>query len=262
MVVRGMSLAHSFPVAIAEEPVAFNQDLKALVPHSAVDGEFILRWLEANQSRILMLATEATHGTKRIPTGDLLATQIPLPPPDEQRAIADALLDVDGLLVAVEALIAKKQAIQQATTEQLLSGKTRLPGFGREWKAKRLGNTLTFLPTANNPRAEFDERGDVEYIHYGDVHACARPLLDCASSALPRIEENRIGNAARLLNGDLVMVDASEDLVGVGKSVEVQGATDRSVVAGLRQFCAGALRINGRTDSRHISSLFRHSSRP
>ena len=240
MVVRGMSLAHSFPVAIVEKPVAFNQDLKALVPHPAVDGEFILRWLEANESRILLLATEATHGTKRIPTGDLLAIQIPLPPNDEQRAIAEALSDVDDLLEAMAALIAKKQAIKQATMEQLLTGKTRLPGFGCEWKTKRLGDTWTFLPTANNPRAEFDERGDVEYIHYGDVHACVQPLLDCARGTLPRIQKNRIGNAAELLNGDLVMVDASEDLIGVGKSCEVQGSTDKTVVAGLHTIlCRG-----------------------
>ena len=52
MVVRGMSLAHSFPVAIVEKPVAFNQDLKAFVPHPAVDGEFILRWLRSQSSQI------------------------------------------------------------------------------------------------------------------------------------------------------------------------------------------------------------------
>ena len=62
-----------------------------------------------------------------------------LPPPAEQRAIADALSDVDGLLAALEAQIAKKRAIKQAAMQQLLTGKTRLPGFGGEWETKRLG---------------------------------------------------------------------------------------------------------------------------
>ena len=51
---------------------------------------------------------------------------IVLPPPTEQTAIAQALSDVDGLLGALEALIAKKRAIKQAAMQQLLTGKIRM----------------------------------------------------------------------------------------------------------------------------------------
>lgn len=55
---------------------------------------------------------------------------IPVPPHiDEQTAIANALSDVDALLMELEKLIAKKQAIKTATMQQLLTGKTRLPQF-------------------------------------------------------------------------------------------------------------------------------------
>ena len=59
---------------------------------------------------------------------------VQLPRLDEQRAIAEALSDVDRLLGALEALIAKKRAIKQASMQQLLTGKTRLPGFSGEWE--------------------------------------------------------------------------------------------------------------------------------
>ena len=59
--------------------------------------------------------------------------QIPLPTLFEQRAIAKALSDVDGLLTALEVLIAKKRAIMKAAVQQLLTGKKRLPGFQEEW---------------------------------------------------------------------------------------------------------------------------------
>ena len=240
MVVRGMSLAHSFPVAIVEKPVAFNQDLKAFMPNSGVDSEFLLRWLEFNQVALLLLATEATHGTKRIPTLDLLASHVPVPPPTEQRAIAEALSDVDRLLGALEALSAKKRAIKQAAMQQLLTGTARLPGFSGKWETTRIGDVCTFLPTANNPRSDFVETGDVEYVHYGDIHAHARPVLNCTYDVLPHIEGNRVGNAARLVDGDFVMVDASEDMAGVGKSIEMQGATGRNIVAGLHTIvCRG-----------------------
>ena len=64
---------------------------------------------------------------------------IAVPPDHEQRAIAEALSDVDGLLAALEALIAKKRAVKQAAMQQLLTGKSRLPGFSGVWETKRLG---------------------------------------------------------------------------------------------------------------------------
>ena len=155
MVVRGMSLAHSFPVAIVEKPVAFNQDLKAFVPHPAVDGEFVLRWLEANQARLLLLATDATHGTKRIPTGDLLASRVPLPQLAEQRAIAAALSDVDGLNGALKALIAKKRAVKQAAIQQLLTGRIRLPGFNGEWERKTFAELFVRLNGKGSSNPDF-----------------------------------------------------------------------------------------------------------
>ena len=58
--------------------------------------------------------------------------EILLPPPSEQRAIAQTLSDVDELLAALEKLIDKKRAIKQAAMQQLLTSNTHLPGFGRK----------------------------------------------------------------------------------------------------------------------------------
>ena len=76
---------------------------------------------------------------KFIALGTLRHLNIPLPPSTEQRAIAEVLSDVEGLLSALEELIAKKQAVRQAAMQQLLTGKTRLPGFSGKWETKRLG---------------------------------------------------------------------------------------------------------------------------
>ena len=63
-----------------------------------------------------------------------------LQPLAEQRAIAAALSDVDALLAKLDQLIAKKRDLKQAAMQQLLTGQTRLPGFGGEWEVKRLGD--------------------------------------------------------------------------------------------------------------------------
>ncbi|SEN54417.1 type I restriction enzyme, S subunit [Roseovarius tolerans] len=65
--------------------------------------------------------------------------EVPAPPLPEQRAIAGALSDADGLIAALEGVIAKKRDLKQAAMQQLLTGKTRLPGFSGDWEVKRLG---------------------------------------------------------------------------------------------------------------------------
>jgi len=86
---------------------------------------------------------------------DLQELCVALPPTKaERRAIAAALSDVDELIGALDKLIAKKRAIKLSAMQQLLTGKTRLPGFERDggrftsemgvlptdWESKRLGD--------------------------------------------------------------------------------------------------------------------------
>src|SRR5690606_27908620 len=79
---------------------------------------------------------------------------IALPTPLAQRAIAEALSDVDGLLGALEALIAKKRAIKQAAMQQTLTGKTRLPGFSGVWEVSRLHEFVRdfIVPMRDKPK--------------------------------------------------------------------------------------------------------------
>ena len=92
------------------------------------------------------IVSSATYTTRALTNGrSLAAVWIAVPPKPEQRAIAEALSDVDRLLESLEALIAKKRAIKQASMQQLLTGKTRLPGFSGEWTIKRFGKVFRRL---------------------------------------------------------------------------------------------------------------------
>ena len=62
----------------------------------------------------------------------------------EQRAIAEALSDVDGLIAALDKKIAKKQLLKQGAMQQLLTGKKRLPGFTDKWKYVALEHLLEY----------------------------------------------------------------------------------------------------------------------
>jgi restriction endonuclease S subunit len=140
LVVRGMILAHTFPVARAEVPLAFNQDIKALIPRDGIDSEFLLWWLNANEARLLGIVTESSHGTKRVPTDALHSVVLDHPQLPEQRAIALSITAADELLGALNAVIAKKQSIKLAAMQQLLTGRTRLPPFSGTWEVQRVAD--------------------------------------------------------------------------------------------------------------------------
>jgi len=80
----------------------------------------------------------------------LKRVSIVLPTKEEQRSIATVLSDMDALLGTLDQLIAKKRDIKQATMQQLLTGKKRLPGFDGAWEVKRLGEIST-ISTGNTP---------------------------------------------------------------------------------------------------------------
>ena len=80
-------------------------------------------------------------GVPGVNRNDLHQLPVSLPTLAEQRAIAEALSDVDGLIGVLDKLIAKKRAIKQVALQQLLTGKTRLPGFenSRGYESTELG---------------------------------------------------------------------------------------------------------------------------
>lgn len=168
----------------------------------------------------------------------IASVRVPIPPPHEQRAIAEALSDVDALLGAADALIAKKRAIKQAAMQQLLTGKTRLPGFSGAWETKRLGRHVTFLRHGTHSRADLTTDEPVRNLHYGDIHTSTEVFLNARETSMPRLAIHRAAGLDRLEDGDLVLVDASEDLNGVGKSVELTGTAGIDLVAGLHTIAA------------------------
>lgn len=92
------------------------------------------------------IITGCTYTTRALTNGkQLSAIELPIPSKPEQEAIAEALSDIDTLIVNLEKLIAKKKAIKQGAMQELLTGKRRLPGFDGEWTTTSLKNVLTIF---------------------------------------------------------------------------------------------------------------------
>lgn len=123
--------------AILRTTGSCNQRINAVIPNSAHNAEFLYYLFEYNSD--FLLANAGTTVINTVSKSTFSNLVFAVPPLPEQRAIADALSSVDEFLNALEALIAKKRAVKQASMQQLLTGKTRLPGFSGKWEKKRLG---------------------------------------------------------------------------------------------------------------------------
>ena len=109
-------------------------------------GAYICRYLSPNSPGNAQIAGSQSGQSKPgLNLQNLKDFLIALPPTlNEQRAIAEALSDVDGLLGGLDRLIAKKRDLKQAAMQQLLTGQTRLPGFHGEWEVKELRQCARF----------------------------------------------------------------------------------------------------------------------
>lgn len=178
-------------------------------------------------------------GQANINAQKLRSYPIPLPPTlTEQRAISRTLNDAGKLLQELERLLRKKRDLYRGVMQQLLSGTTRLPGFTAVWREHCLGDHVSFLRNGVNPRADLDASSPVRYLHYGDIHAAPSGMLDLSTTDMPRLPAAKAVGLDRLNDGDLIFADASEDLDGVGTSVEVAGLRGRELVSGLHTIAA------------------------
>lgn len=158
---------------------------------------------------------------------------VALPPLSEQKHIAEVMQDIDSLITSLEKLIEKKKLIKQGVMQELLTGKRRIPGFSGEWETMRYGDIFQFISSANYTREDLTDTGSIRYIHYGDIHTKFENYVDLSDASIPTIQDCKLKNYPLLETGDLIMVDASEDYSGVGKSVEVINPNGCKAISGL-----------------------------
>ena len=142
------------------------------------------------------IVSNATYTTRALTNGrSLSAVWIAVPPKHEQRAIAEALSDVDGLLATLEVLIAKKRAVKQAAMQQLLTGKSRLPGFSGTWETKRLGEFASIRNYKVLPSNVPIDTPCVELDHIGQGNG---RLLGCSTA------QHSTSSKYRFFSGDVL----------------------------------------------------------
>ncbi len=124
IVVRGMILSHTVPIALTARTVAINQDMKAIDFDSAIDPVFGFWCLKALQQRILDDVDTAAHGTKRIEMMRLGAIPMLIPSGEQQRRYVQLVERARSTVTVAESGSRVAFALNKSLMSRLLGADT------------------------------------------------------------------------------------------------------------------------------------------
>lgn len=174
----------------------------------------------------------------------------------EQQKIADCLSSLDEVITAhndkLETLKNHKKGLLQnlfPDSSTSSGGQTtpnyRFPEFVNdgEWIFEEFSKVYKFLVTNSYSRDNLNyENGDVKNIHYGDIHTKFSTLFDITKEEVPYlnldIPISKIRQECYCKEGDVIFADASEDVIDIGKSIEVVNLNGEKLVSGLHTLLA------------------------
>ncbi len=151
--------------AILKVVATTNQGFQSLIPLEKINNEFLYYLILILKNKLLKLASGSTF--LEVSPNKIKNLLIPLPPLNEQNAIANILSALDRYLCALDALILKKEGVKKALSFELLSQRKRLKGFNQAWQRVRLGDICEITTGSLDAN---------EMVHYGKYrfYTCAK----------------------------------------------------------------------------------------
>ncbi|RKV36524.1 restriction endonuclease subunit S [Helicobacter pylori] len=151
--------------AILKVVATTNQGFQSLIPLEKINNEFLYYLMLTLKNKLLKLASGSTF--LEVSPNKIKNLLIPLPPLNEQIAIANILSDVDHYLYSLDSLILKKESVKKALSFELLSQRKRLKGFNQAWQRVRLGDICEITTGSLDAN---------EMVHYGKYrfYTCAK----------------------------------------------------------------------------------------
>ncbi|WQW36593.1 restriction endonuclease subunit S [Helicobacter pylori] len=133
--------------------------------------DFVMHFLMSASGQKLLLNSVKSSSHKNLTIADLRDLLIPLPPLNEQIAIANILSDVDRYLYSLRALILKKESVKKALSFELLSQRKRLKGFNQAWQRVKVKD-FGIIITGSTPLTQISEywNGTISWITPTDIN--------------------------------------------------------------------------------------------
>jgi type I restriction enzyme S subunit len=203
-------------------PAYINQHIaRVRLDDRLADSQFVAYYLASWGPQRRFVGSTDTGAKAGMNLAAVAALPTVVPPVSEQRRIASALSDADDLIAALERVILKRQAIKQGMMQELLTGRTRLPGFAGSWSATRLGVLGIFLKGRGVKRDDVRGLG-VRCIRYGEIYTAFQDYTaETKSFVAPAVA----ATALALKTGDVLFVGSGETRDEIGKCVAYIGPT-------------------------------------
>ena len=206
-------------------------DMYPMAPVDGMCAGYLLAVLLGHRFSSFAESVSVRSGIPKINRTELSEYLIAVPPLPEQRAIAAALSDVDTLINSLDRLIAKKRDIKQATMQQLLTGKTRLPGFKKkdgykqteiglipeDWCVNSLGELGSFKNGINKSQEDFGF--GFPFVNLMDVFGKLRVMSESELDLVNTSSAER--KTYELKQNDVLIVRSSVKPEGVGLTTRV-----------------------------------------
>ncbi|WQT05998.1 restriction endonuclease subunit S [Helicobacter pylori] len=210
--------------------------------------DFVMHFLMSASGQKLLLNSVKSSSHKNLTIADLRDLLIPLPPLNEQIAIANILSDVDHYLYSLDALILKKESVKKALSFELLSQRKRLKGFNQNWQKVRLGDIgITISGLAGKTKQDFIN-GNAKYITF--LNVLNNVIIDTSILENVKIYPNEKQNSFKKY--DLFFNTSSETPKEVGMCAVL---LDDIGQVFLNSFCFGFRIFDKAVDSLFLSYL-------
>ncbi|WRG69793.1 restriction endonuclease subunit S [Helicobacter pylori] len=155
--------------AILKVVATTNQGFQSLIPLEKINNEFLYYLILTLKNKLLKLASGSTF--LEVSPNKIKNLLIPLPPLNEQIAIANILSDLDRYLYSLDALILKKESVKKALSFELLSQRKRLKGFNQAWQRVKVKD-FGIIITGSTPLTQISEywNGTISWITPTDIN--------------------------------------------------------------------------------------------
>ena len=157
LLVRGSMLWKRIPVCYNKVDVAFNQDVKGIIPNNITDSSFLLYWFLSQENHIKYMVTGTGIGAGKLDMEDLLSMKILIPPQDEQRKVVSLLQLMDKRIAAQNKIIEDLEQLKSALTNQLYSGQLRFHEFADDWGVSTFGHLTEHFSHRNRDSKHYPE---------------------------------------------------------------------------------------------------------
>lgn len=127
------------------------------------------------------------------------SVEVLLPSLDEQQHISAVLKDADELIASLERLIAKKRNIKQGLMQELLTGRTRLPGFAGAWATRTLGEVARIKTGSRNNQDKVAGGRYPFFVRSATVERIDSYSYNCEAILVPG--EGGVGSIFHYVNG-------------------------------------------------------------